>query len=398
MTEGQTKKGVIKKARKKPVEPTKPAEEVKPAEVEESDLEDPYSQASIDAGSLEGGVSPAPAIREDQPSQASTETPTSSEQPSAAFLDMYRGVRDQMAKEKETEAQQAVTDPAKLERAAQDLASFRSGLGILTEEGTPQPRKDTMLDEAYRRVGEREKRQGIASGLKDLSRRGALTSDLLKEARQRATAAGVSEEQFSSFMGKEGIKTQDFATAAPTESKEEAAQNVMFQRQYGTGLGTLAAMQDPNYELGSGSALRQPARSIGPASGKFRRAARRLRRQGYGAAAQRMALLGEMARAGEPSIDTPALRGQRMAQRIAAAKEARKQDKIASQNPLPAANNQPNFEIPMAPAPDSDQITTQPKVMSPTEKNKADAAARYKKAEQERLKRAEDYGKPYKLS
>jgi len=52
----------------------------------------------------------------------------------------------------------------------------------------------------------------------------------------------------------------------------------------------------------------------------------------------------------------------------------------------------------MAPAPDSDQITTQPKVMSPTEKNKADAAARYKKAEQERLKRVEDYGKPYKLS
>lgn len=335
MAEGQIKKDVIKKARKNPAKPAKPAETT---EVEES----------VDAESLEGKASPAPANREDQPSQVSTETPTSSEQPSMAFLDMYRGVRDQMAKEKETEAQQAVTDPAKLESAAQDLASFRSGLGVFTEEGTPQPRKDTMLDEAYRRVEDRKKRRGIASGLKDLSKRGALTGDLLKEARQRATAAGVSEEQFSSFMSKEGIKTQDFATAAPTESKEEAAQNVMFQRQYGTGLGTLAAMQDPNYELGSGSALRQPARSIGPASGKFRRSARRLRRQGYGAAAQQMAAAGEVARMNEPSIDTPARRGQRMLQRMAAAKEASKQDKLAAGNLLPAANNQPNIETPMA--------------------------------------------------
>ena len=205
-------------------------------------------------------------------------------------------------------------------------------------EGLSPDKADIALDAAFAQMDAQDKaqeqvladRRGIASGLKDLSKRGALTGDLLKEARQRATAAGVSEEQFSSFMGKEGIKTQDIATAAPTESKEEAAQNVMFQRQYGTGLGTLAAMQDPNYELGSGSALRQPARSIGPASGKFRRAARRLRRKGYGAAAQQMAMAGEVARMGEPSIDTPALRGQRMAQRIAAGREAQKQDKIAS--------------------------------------------------------------------
>jgi hypothetical protein len=104
----------------------------------------------------------------------------------------------------------------------------------------------------------------------------------------------------------------------------------MFQRQYGTGLGTLAAMQDTNYELGSGSALRQPARSIGPASGKFRRAARRLRRQGYGAAAQQMAAAGELAHMNKPSIDTQALRGQRMLQKRAAGREASKQDKLAA--------------------------------------------------------------------
>ena len=237
-----------------------------------------------------------------------------------------QGIRDEVAKEKENEAYEAATNPAKLESAAKDLGSFRSGLGVITEEGTPQPRKDTMLDEAYRRVEERKERRGIASGLKDLSKRGALTGDLLKEARQRATGAGVTDEQFSSFMDKEDIKTQNSAT----ESKEEAAQNVMFQNQYGTGLGSLSAMQDPNYELGSGSPLNQPARAIGPASGKFRSASRRLRRQGYGAAAQEMAMAGEMARMGEPSIDTPALRGQRMIQKMAAAKEAQKQDKIAA--------------------------------------------------------------------
>jgi hypothetical protein len=263
MAEGQIRKDLIKKARKTPA---KPAETTK---VEESD--DPNSQASIDAGSLEGKVSPAPAIREER-------------------------------------------------------------------EGLSPDKADIALDAAFAQMDSQDKaqeqvladRRGIASGLKDLSKRGALTGDLLKEARQRATAAGVSEEQFSSFMGKEDIKTQNFATAAPTESKEEAAQNVRFQRQYGTGLGTLKAMQDPNYELGSGSALRQPARSIGPASGKFRRAARRLRRQGYGDAAERMAMDGEKARVNEHSIDTKARRGQRMLQKMAAGGEASKQDKLAA--------------------------------------------------------------------
>lgn len=325
MAEGQTKKDVIKKARKKPAEPPKTA-------------------------------------------QASTETPTSSEQPSAAFLDMYRGVRDQMAKEKETEAQQAVTDPAKLESASQDLASFRSGLGVLTEEGTPQPQKDTMLDEAYRRVEEREKqlkkRRGIAADLKSLSKRGALTGDRLKEARQKAEKAGVTGEQFESFMEKNRIRERgspfsfkrqksgtglfDQPAPDPTEA-EAAAQNVMFQRQYGTEPNAASkAMQDPNYVLGSGSPLNQPASRIGTASGKFRRAALRQRRRGNTAAAQQLALLGEMARMGEPSIDTPALRGRRMAQRMAAAEEARKQDKLAAENPLPAVNNQPDIKTPMA--------------------------------------------------
>lgn len=229
-------------------------------------------------------------------------------------------------------------------------------------EGLSPDKADIALDAAFAQMDSQDKaqdqvladRRGIASGLKDLSKRGALTGDLLKDARQRATEAGVSESQFDTFLEGNRIRERGSpfsfkkaktgtglfdqpapdptasATSAPTESKEEAAQNVMFQRQYGTGLGTLTAMQDPNYELGSGSALRQPARSIGPASGKFRRAARRLRRQGYGDAAQNMAAAGELAHMNKPSIDTQALRGQRMLQKRAAGREASKQDKLAA--------------------------------------------------------------------
>jgi hypothetical protein len=118
--------------------------------------------------------------------------------------------------------------------------------------------------------------------------------------------------------------------SAQKEKEKKAAHNVMFQREFGTGLDTYEAMQDPNYVLGSGSALRQPARRLESKSGAMRRAARRLRRQGYGAAAQQMAMGAEVARLGQPSIDTPALRKQRMKQRIVASEEAAKQDKLTA--------------------------------------------------------------------
>jgi hypothetical protein len=111
-------------------------------------------------------------------------------------------------------------------------------------------------------------------------------------------------------------------------SPEEATQNVMFKKEFGSGLDALAAMQDPNYELGSGSSLLKPSRSIGPASGKFRRAARSLARDGDREGAARMRLAGEMVRMGEPAIDTPAGRGQRMFQKILTSREAQKQDKL----------------------------------------------------------------------
>lgn len=275
--QSRTKKDVIKSARKKPVEPTKPAE------VGKGDLEDPYSQASIDAGSLDNAN--------------------------------YKKVAD------------------KGDQSAFDQPS-------------------TM-------------RQDFFNELKKRSRLGSLTPEVYEKAKEQlGKYEGVSGEDFESAMSKNLIRPSNFATAAPTESKEEAAQNVMFQRQYGTGLGTLKAMQDPNYELGSGSALRQPARSIGPASGKFRRAARRLRRQGYGSAAQQMAMAGEMARMSEPSIDTPALRGQRMAQRIVAGREAQKQDRLAAKTSPAPANNLPDLRTPMAPVSPLDKTRNQQKLGS----------------------------------
>lgn len=79
---------------------------------------------------------------------------------------------------------------------------------------------------------------------------------------------------------------------------------VALRRASGDGLGALNAMQDKNYVLGSGSALRQKPEPIAPEWTKMNRAARRLRRQGYTQEAGQMASLAEMERLGTPTIDT----------------------------------------------------------------------------------------------
>lgn len=81
---------------------------------------------------------------------------------------------------------------------------------------------------------------------------------------------------------------------------QQAARNVMLARQSGSGLAAYGAMQDPNYVLGSGSSLRQ-RRRIGTQSGDMRREARRLRKQGYGKAAEQMALAAAQQKLGEGS-------------------------------------------------------------------------------------------------
>ena len=112
------------------------------------------------------------------------------------------------------------------------------------------------------------------------------------------------------------------------ERQAGAAQNVMYEKEFGSGLGALDAMQDKDYVLGSGSSLNKPARPIGPKSGILRRSARRLRRKGYGRAAERQALAGEELRVGENNISNKKTRAQDMLGRIEAGKLQRQESEL----------------------------------------------------------------------
>lgn len=100
------------------------------------------------------------------------------------------------------------------------------------------------------------------------------------------------------------------SSISPDLRRARATENVALQRQYGSGLGAQAAMQSPDYELGSGSALRAAPRRLGTRSGDMRREARRLRKQGYGRAAEQMALGAAQQKLSEgSSIKSEAQRG-----------------------------------------------------------------------------------------
>jgi len=200
---------------------------------------------------------------------------------------------------------------------------------------------DAAIDKAYKDHENAPIQRGIAKGLRNLSRRGALTSDLLREARDRATAAGVSADKFSSFLEKNRIREQNFTSSPRATSSGEATENVMAAR---TGLGALAAMQDPSYEVGSGSPLRKKSEPIGPASGKGRRAARRLRRQGYGRAAEQTAMAAEMAKINEAPITSDATRGQSNAEDAALADETNAQLRLREQQERELKRRQDELE------------------------------------------------------
>ena len=232
-------------------------------------------------------------------------------------------IRKEKEKEKEKaaaikQANDAVQENKNARYEGTDATDFLRAVSVMNDETAREDEEKQQLST----------RQGVASGLEDLSRRGALTGDLLRQARERATTAGVSEEQFNSFMDKNRIRPSNFATAPKSSSPQEAAQNALFESEHGSALRAMdIRTNDPNYKFGSGSLLNQPARRVGPASGRLRNAARRLRRKGYTAQAGRMAEAAEIMRLGEPNIDTPELRRQRMLQKILAGKEAQRQDK-----------------------------------------------------------------------
>lgn len=191
-------------------------------------------------------------------------------------------------------------------------------------------------------------------GILEQQKQGTWDSAAQLDASKRASELGVSDKAFFGGLQKAGVGIQD-AAAAPPKSElplsgasvgyeearqgavEEAARTpqdkafdaqmaaakVMQARQYGSGLEANAAMQNPDYELGSGSALRQGPRQIGTASGAMRREARKLRKEGYMGAAQKMALDASQVGLAEGSaITSEAQRGRMSGQRIEAAEAA----------------------------------------------------------------------------
>lgn len=113
-------------------------------------------------------------------------------------------------------------------------------------------------------------------------------------------------------------------------SPEEAAQTVMYQRKYGSGLAAGKAMQDENYVIGSGSSLREAPRQIGTQSGAMRREARRLRKQGYTAQAGQMAGAAAQQKLMEGSaIKSERQRGVETAQQIQAGRMAQEQQDMS---------------------------------------------------------------------
>lgn len=191
---------------------------------------------------------------------------------------------------------------------------------------------------------------------KEAAKRGGLSGTVLEQARARAAELGVTSDQFRNTLSRENLgapaapaaagdggpaysaadeayagmagyepkfpaATQTAGATAPSINSDlqrvRATEDVQMQRQYGSGLGTQAAVQSPDYELGSGSALRAAPRRLGSQSGDMRRAARRLRKQGYSRAAEKLAMGAEMARLGEGStIKSEAQRGREAAQQL----------------------------------------------------------------------------------
>tara|TARA_R110002020_G_scaffold14699_2_gene52227 strand:- start:33683 stop:34402 length:720 start_codon:yes stop_codon:yes gene_type:complete len=87
----------------------------------------------------------------------------------------------------------------------------------------------------------------------------------------------------------------------PEQKSFNAAQRVMQSR---TGLDRLEAMQDDDYQVGSGGALRETPRELGSERGRMRRAARALQRVGATDEANKMFFGAEMAGMAEPNIVT----------------------------------------------------------------------------------------------
>lgn len=96
-------------------------------------------------------------------------------------------------------------------------------------------------------------------------------------------------------------KQQEDAIDQPFKEQMQG-QKVALLQQAGQGLEAQKAMQNPDYQLGSGSALRQRRGEIAPEWARMNRAARRLERKGYRDQAGQMFAAAEIERVNSPSM------------------------------------------------------------------------------------------------
>lgn len=162
---------------------------------------------------------------------------------------------------------------------------------------------------------------------------GALDPELEDTVRESAADLGVSQSSLDSTLQREriGIGAPVAEEQPDPFASEQAAQDVMYQREFGSGIDAGKRMQDPDYVLGSGSSLRQAPRLIGPKSGAMRREARRLRKQGYTAQAGQLAGAAAQQKLMEGSaIKSEGARALETAQQMQAGQLARQQQDLAS--------------------------------------------------------------------
>ena len=170
-------------------------------------------------------------------------------------------------------------------------------------------------------------RRGVFKGLKSLSRRGALTPELLEEARTRAGAAGVAGSDFDRTLSDNLIRVSTFRSAfeddagkkiaasagsplpEPTTA-QEAAESYQFARE------NLSPMQAYKASL-------HPLREIGEGGPLGKNNSKPLRDES------------------DPSFMTPSLRAQKSLSRIMAAREIRKQGKISAKQDKLLAKGSP---------------------------------------------------------
>ncbi len=192
----------------------------------------------------------------------------------------------------------AVLDPEKRKRLLATIAAEKPKVFDPFDPSTPIP--PSYYDESLKDAD--KARSDFASSLTptpDLSTYGSGGA---------AELTGISEGERKNLLASAATNQkapmQNLMQPSQEFQQQMKGREVALRRAAGDGLGAQAAMQDPNYVLGSGSSLRKKPEPLAPDWARMNRASRRLKRQGYLAQAGQMASLAELERLGTPNLMT----------------------------------------------------------------------------------------------